>query len=267
MAPIQAWSQAPSAPAAAPAPSAGTTVKKPAAKAKQARKPVPAAAAESGPCRLGVVSMLGDEMTVHKFGLTVFETEDQQVTIPGWGLDDLVMARVRAASGNDPGIRRISVPKETFDRLYHQKRSFLPDPNQSLTAIVRDVTSNANCARYLAVIKFEGKIPGSNLVVNGIGAYNQGIGSVLRHSHLFANLIITLIDGQSYERVGTFSADVGSRLNESMRLTEDPINKLDNADFPEPLAAAANSAVLRERLRALISTKMDRYLPSYLQVE
>lgn len=257
--------------ASAQAPSTPVQSAKPPAAAKKpaGRKPAakPAAATESGPCRLGVISVLGDQLTVNKFGITVFEIEETEVTVQGWGLDDLVMARVRAATGGDPTVRRVGYPRDAFEPYYHPKSRFLPDPKESLTSIVRDVTTNTNCARYLVVTTFEGKIPGTNLVLKGIGAYNQGVGSVLRHSHLFANVNITLVDGNSFERVSSFSADTGARLAESMRIMEDPLNKLDNADFPDPLAAAASSVVLRERLRTLVAAKLDRDLPSYLKVE
>ena len=174
---------------------------------------------------------------------------------------------MRAATGGDPTVHRISYPTGAFEPYYHPTSRFLPDPKEGLSSIVRNVTTNANCARYLVVTKFETTIPNTTLRLRGIGAYNQGLGSLLRHSHLFANVNITLIDGQSYEKIGSFSADTGARLAETMRLTEDPLNKLDNADFPEPLAAAAKSAILRERLRTLVAAKLDRDLPSYLKIE
>ncbi|MGC2777841.1 MAG: hypothetical protein WA418_19620 [Bradyrhizobium sp.] len=257
-----AWAQAPST--TAESAKARPAAKKAAGKARSAAKP---AAIDSGPCRLGVISVLDDQLTVSKFGLTVFETEEHEVNLAGWGLDDLAMARVRAATGGGPTVRRIGYPKGAFETYYHPTSRFLPDPKESLTSIVRNVTTNASCARYLVVTRFDTTIPNTTLRLRGIGAYNQGVGSLLRHSHLFANVSITLIDGHSYERIGSFSADTGARLAETMRLTEDPLNKLDNADFPEPLAAAATSAVLRERLRTLVAAKLDRDLPSYLKIE
>jgi len=94
------WAQSPatsSTPAAATP--AKPVVKKAAPKAKAAAKqPV----AETGPCRLGVISALGDRFSVHKFGLTIFENEESEALVNGWGLDDLPFARVRAATGADP---------------------------------------------------------------------------------------------------------------------------------------------------------------------
>lgn len=98
---------APAAPAAAKTdpskPPAKTVAKKP-AKAKTGTKQP--AVVEIGPCRLGVISAIGDRFSVHKFGITIFETEDSDVPIDGWGLDDLAVSRVRAATGSDPSVRR-----------------------------------------------------------------------------------------------------------------------------------------------------------------
>lgn len=259
-----ALAQAPTAPAQSAVPNAKPAVKKPASKTKPTARP---AEMQTGPCSLGVISVIGDTLTVNKFGVTVFETEETEVPIESWRLDDLVIARVRAATGADPSVRKIGYPKDAFEPYYHPKSRFLPDPRESLTSIVRDVAGNTNCARYLVVTRSADKIPGTNLILKGVGTYNQGLGQIIRHSHLFASIAISLIDGRSFERIGSFTADAGSRLAESMRITEDPLKKLENADFPDPPAAASGSTVLRERIRALVADKLDRDLPQYLKIE
>jgi hypothetical protein len=222
---------------------------------------------ESGPCRIGVIPAIGEHFSVQKFGVTIFETEENEVPIEDWGLDDLVLARVRAATGADPSVRRIAYPKGAFEPYYNPKSRLLPDPNEGLPAIVRNMTPNANCERYLVVTTFKGELPGTRLLLNGIGTYNQGLGTLLRHSHLFANIMITIIDGRTYERNERPFANFGDRLANSLRVTEDPLNKLDNSLFPDPPAAAAKSATLRERTRALVAATLDQTLPGYLKEE
>src|SRR5436853_3841193 len=95
------WAQSPSRAAIGPAASAGA---KPVMKkltpsyGAAAKQSVP----EVGHCRVGVISAIGDQFAVQKFGLTVFETEESEVPTSDWGLDNLVFARVRAATGSDP---------------------------------------------------------------------------------------------------------------------------------------------------------------------
>jgi hypothetical protein len=236
--------------------------KKATPKAKPAAKPP--VAAESGPCRLGVISVIGDHYSVQKFGITIFEAEASEVPID-WGLDDLVFARVRAATNNDPGVRRIAYPKGVFEPFYNPKTILIRDPGERLPVIVRSFTANANCERYLVATTFKAELPNSHMTLNGIGTYNQGVGSILRHSHLFANVAITLIDGRSYEEIKRPFVNFGANFAAGMRLTEDPLNKLDNSLFPDPPAAASTNAALRERTRALVTDRLDRGLPGYLK--
>jgi hypothetical protein len=256
-----AVAQTPPAPAAPPAPTK-PAAKKAAPKAKPAAKqPV---AVESGPCRLGVISVIGEHYSVQKFGLTIFENEASEVPID-WGLDDLVFARVRAATSNDPTVRRIPYPKGVFEPFYNPKTILIRDPGERLPVIVRSFTANANCDRYLVATTFKAELPNTHMTLNGIGTYNQGLGGLLRHSHLFANVAITLIDGRNYEEIKRPFVNFGANFAASMRLTEDPLTKLDNSMFPDPPAAASANAALRERTRALVAERLDRGLPGYLK--
>ena len=256
-----AVAQTPSPTTAPPAPTK-PAAKKAAPKAKPgAKQPV---AVESGPCRLGVISVIGDRYSVQKFGITIFEAEASEVPID-WGLDDLVFARVRAATNNDPGVRRIAYPKGVFEPFYNPKTILIRDPGERLPVIVRSFTANTNCERYLVATTFKAELPNSHMTLNGIGTYNQGVGSILRHSHLFANVAITLIDGRSYEEIKHPFVNFGANFAAGMRLTEDPLNKLDNSLFPDPPAAASTNATLRERTRALVTDRLDRGLPGYLK--
>jgi hypothetical protein len=204
---------------------------------------------------------------VQKFGVTVFETEQAYVPIEDWGLDDLVLARVRAATGSDPSVRKIVYPKGAFEPYFNPKSRLLPDPREGLPAIVQSFTANAHCERYLVVTRTRGEVPGTRLELDGIGAYNQGLGSLLRHSHLFAVFALNMLDGRTYEKLSRPFAGIGARLSQGMRLTEDPLNKLDNAQFPEPPSSAAGSATLREKTRELVAARLDQALPDYLKRE
>ena len=256
------WAQAPSTTSPAASPPSKPATKKAAPKAKAAaRQPV----AETGPCRLGVISALGDRFSVQKFGLTIFENEENEAPMNGWGLDDLAFARVRAATGSDPSVRRIAYPTGAFEPYYNPKSRFLPDPNEGLPAIVRGITSNANCERYLVITKYNGTVPGTKMEIKGIGAYSQGIGSLIRHYHLFANVAVSMYDGATYEKINRSFAVLGASFAAGLGLTEDPLTKLDESVFPNPPESASSSSALKERTRALVSARLDRIIPIYLQ--
>ena len=223
-------------------------------------------AADSGPCQIGVIPAVGDLFVVQKIGLTVFGNEHAEVATD-WGLDDFVFARVRAAAGPSIAVRRITYPPGAFDHYYHPASRLLPDPRDGLPAIVRDIAAHAGCERYLVITRFTGQLSGTNQRLDGIGIYNQGLGDVIRHTHLFANVALTLLDGQTYANQSRAGAVIAAHFGESLRFTEDPLKKIENEYFPDPPSAAAGSAVLRERTRALVSAELDRLLPAYLKAE
>jgi hypothetical protein len=254
------WAQTPSTNPAA-TPSSKPVTKKAAPKARAATKrPV----AETGPCRLGIISAIEDRFAVQKFGLTIFETDESAVPVNGWGLDDLAVARIRVVTGADPAVRRIAYPNGAFEPFYNPTSRFLPDPREGLSAIVKSITPAANCERYLVVTRFKAQLSGTNLMLDGVGVYSRGLGSVLRRTELFANVSLSMLDGSTYERINRPLGNFGARLARGLQLTEDPLTKLDNSQFPESAAAAAGSATLRERTRALIAARLDEVLPSYL---
>src|SRR5882757_8567600 len=181
-----AWAQGQPAPATAATPSAMAvkpTVKKPAPKARISAKPP--GPADSGPCQVGVISVIGDEFVVQRVGLTLFGNEYTEVPIDAWGLDDLVVTRVRAALPNT-AVRKIAYPKGTFAPYDHPAPALFRNSRDDLTAIVRQTTANAGCERYVVVTKITGQVDGTNQTNRGIGVLNRGIGSgVLSHTSLF----------------------------------------------------------------------------------
>jgi len=264
-----AQAQSPSTPSA----TATSTPLQPVAKKQVAKKSAPKAkpavkqptAVETGPCRLGVISALGDQFAVQHFGLTIFENKEEKVPVADWRLDDLALARVRAATGSDPSIHGIAYPQGAFEPFYNPKSVLLRAESERLPDIVKSVTANASCERYLVVMRTKGELPGTHMVLDGIGTYDQGIGSTFKHSHLFANIFLVLINGSTYETISRPFANFGAHFADGLRLTEDPLTRLDNSLFPDPPEAASGSTILRDRTRALISATLDKELPGYLK--
>lgn len=263
-----AWAQTQPAPAAAAtqtATPAKPAAKKPAPKAKTSAKPP--APADSGPCQVGVISVVGDEFVVQRVGLTVFNNEYTEVPIDAWGLDDLVVARVRAALPGS-GVRRISYPKGTFAPYDHPAPALFRNSRDDLTSIVRQITANAGCERYVVVTKFTGQVDGTNQTHRGIGVLNRGIGSgVLSHTSLFTAVDVSIFDGQTYA-IHRKSFSLGDILKGGLgALGQDPLAKLENDAFPDPATAAPASALLRDQTRALLTKVLDKSLAASLKEE
>lgn len=257
---VAGWAQAPSpAPSASPPPKPVT--KKAAPKAKAAAKPP---VAEAGPCQIGIISAIGHKFAVQKIGLTVFGNALTEVPIDAWGLDDLVVARVRAAASG-AGVRRIAHSKAALDPYYNPSSKLFRNDDDELTAVVRQIATGSNCARYFVFTTYAAQLQGTNQSLPGIGVLHHGTGP-LSNTSLFANFVLRVFDGQSFAIAKRPSVDLGSILAGSFgRLGQDPLTKLDAEDFPGSPADAVNSPTLRDHTRALVSARLDKAVAAYLK--
>jgi hypothetical protein len=83
---------------------------------------------------------------------------------------------------------------------------------------------------------------------------------------LFTSINVMVFDGQTFA-IRKKPFDLGAVLAGSLRLTQDPLTKLENDAFPEPATAAAASAMLRDHTRALLAAVLDKTLPASLKEE
>lgn len=244
------------------APGSKPAVRKSAPKTKTGAK-TPATAAESGPCQMGVIAAIGTRLTVQAIGLTVFGNEEAQVPVDSWGFDDLAVARVRAAL---PGVnvRRIAYASGAFDPYYDPAPKLFRKPGAELPAIVQQVAANSGCSRYVVIARFAGTLPGTNQTLQGVGIYKRGIGDLISHNFLFANVQVTVFDGQTFEVQKNPSLSVGSVLAAAFTDERGPVLS-DEIPFPAPAAQAANNVALRDGMRALLTKRLDKTLAGYFK--
>ncbi len=265
VAPAWAQAQPPTGTAATQTgtPAVKAAVKKQAPKAKTATPPT--GATENGPCRLGVIPAVGDQFVVQKVGFTIFNNEYTEVPIDRWGLDDIIVARIRAAAGGGNAVRRLAYAKGAFTPYDHPQPQLFRNSQDELTAIVRQIAANASCERYVVVTKLNGVLDGTNQTLLGVGVLNHGT-SLFSRTHLFVNIHVTVFDGQTFAIHKNPSVSLATVLAGALEMTalRGPRRELDNALYPANAADAANSATLRDGARTLLAETLDKTLPAIL---
>ncbi len=241
-----------SASAQTPSPQGATTqtgapaAKRSTPKAKNGAKP--AAPAESGPCQIGVIPVIGDAFVVQKVGLIVFGNKYQEVPTSGWGLDDLAVARIRAAA---PGVsvRKITAAKDAFAAIERQGgvSALFRDTNAELVAAVRQSAAGIHCKRYILVQRSSSQFSNTNQNVRGIGIVGWA-----GRNYLFALTYILVLDGENFSTIKRAAASTGDESLLSRGLGLNPIHgpsrKLEEGSFPAvPAEAASNPALRRWR--------------------
>jgi hypothetical protein len=258
------------APTAAPKPSpAKASPTKPSPAKPAAKKPAPPntdAAAEHGPC-IGVIPHIGESFVEQVVGLTMFGNDLKEVPIESWGLDDLVVARVRAAAGPRFAVRRIAYPANAFEAYDHPAFLHIPD----LKGIVQTIAGTGGCERYLVVVKSGSQYGATNQPVKGIGIVHQGgIIDRFSHTYLFAMTALLVYDGRTFEVLKNGVAGIADEDTLVDRLRrgvahdtpiQGPSRELE--DFAWPPAPDAVTG-LRDPTRALLAASLDVALPRLL---
>src|SRR4051812_48513542 len=148
-----------------------TSVKKPATKQVGVAGP-----AERGPCQIGVIPVIGDKFALQHVGLTVFGNESSDAPIESWGLDDLVVARVRAAAAGRMSVRRVAYSKEALQDAGSKEPA----------GAIRALAGNASCERYLVVTKSSGQVAGTNQRAAGVGLLTNWASGAMKSGSLYA---------------------------------------------------------------------------------
>lgn len=244
-------------------PAQAQTVQPPAAaKAKPAtKKPAPPKAAaaipaSSGPCIIGVFPLLGDQFGIRKIGITVFGNEFKAITVDNWGLDDLVVERVRAAVGPGMAVRRIAHDKALFAG-YVPGIGMFQNLDTKAPAIVRQAAAQTQCERYVVVTRAASQYVG-NQSIYGLGIVNSG-GPLLSTTALHTMVRIHVHDGHTFAVLKSGAGSLGG----SSFLSGPPTRKLDASWWPEP-PEAANTPAMREATRKLLGEVLDKSLPELL---
>jgi hypothetical protein len=254
------------APTAAPKPApAKPSSTKPAA--KKSESPKPEAAAQAGPC-IGVIPHIGESFVEQNIGLTAFGNDLKEVPIESWELDDLIVARVRAAAGPRFAVRRMAQPANAFEPYDHPP--LFHDPDVQIKRVVQTIAGGSGCERYVVVVESGANWGDSNQGVRGIGIVHRG-GIIDRFSvtYLFAVTYLYVVDGHTFELL---KKGAGSLTNETLgeRLLNDlvkpnplhaPDRELEYFAWPPTPDAVMG---LREPTRALLAASLDKVLPGLL---
>jgi hypothetical protein len=243
-------------------------LKKPAPPKPDAGAPTASAtpAAQRGRC-IGVITHIGDRFVVQTIGVMAFGNDLKEVPIESWGLDDLVVARVRAAAGAGIAVRRIAYPANAFEPLDHPPSRLFRDAEKDLKSVVQIIAGAAGCERYVVVVKDTNGDSLTNQSFTGIGIFSRAGGDV----HLFALTALSVFDGHTFEvlkkRVGSpVEEKVGSNPTLFDLTRTNPMHGANvplKEDFPWPPAPDAVMG-LRDATRALLAESLDKTLPKLL---
>jgi hypothetical protein len=219
----------------------------------QSTAPKKAARSDNGKC-IGVVSAIGDTLSVSKTGFTVFNNENSKPSIESWRVDDLVFSKISDVLGKQFNLKRVSVSNHAFAVL-EENHGPLYDPAEDIRSIVARVTMGTKCEKYIVVVKTHIVFESGGQRLDGLGLHAQGgqLGAYLEFT-------MNVYDGQSFSPLAKHQAVTGQKnfLGRDVK----PFRKVDETWWPT--SNSTLSAAAKDGFRSLVGESLDATVPKIL---
>jgi hypothetical protein len=202
---------------------------------------------------VGVISAIGDELTLTRAGLTGLDNAHTSYSIEQWGIDDLIVGRTRALLS-----KRFQVQPVTYRRAAFAAREraspitvvnlLRDDPIKEL---VRTEASPQGLDAYVVITKATSDYGNRGRTIAGVGIVKQD--SVLgSYAQLHALYVIRVVDGHDFKVIDKRSASPPD--NRDMNRLPGPSRLVDAALVP------TNDAAHDGKLQAAVTDLIERSL-------
>ncbi len=212
---------------------------------------------------VGIISAVGDTLTLTTAGLTAFNNKDQSFPVDSWGVDDFIVSRASALL-----VRHYQVVPVAYDRAAFTAAFKGDSPiavvnlvdrlhENPIKELVRKQATPQGLDAYVVVTKAPSPYGTRGKKVAGIGIikYAELLSSYVEAYALYK---ISLIDGHDFKVIGERTAAPLDN-HEPVKL-EGPSRVIDQALLP-----TANGAADNEQLKEAVTDLIERSLPVTLE--
>jgi hypothetical protein len=223
------------------------------------------ASVDSGPrepagiTTIGIISSVGDRLTLTRAGLTGVQDNHQSFPIESWGIDDLIVGRATALLSKRFQVVPVSYRRSAFANLHASSPIAAVDLLRSdpIKQLVRTEITPQGLDAYLVITKATSTFGASGRKVAGLGIVSR---QTLSDSsiRLHALYRVRLVGGRAFEvRDNRSASSLGA--NEIGRLAG-PSQLVDDSYLPVPDGVEAN-----QKLKTAITGLIERSLPATLK--
>jgi curli biogenesis system outer membrane secretion channel CsgG len=157
---------------------------------------------------VGIISGIGDQLTIAKSGLTGLSNRDQSVPINGWAIDDLVTQQATAALSGHFQVQPVTYSRPAFAAL--EKESAIAPVNlvrgDPVEKLVRTGVSPQGLDAYVVITKAKVNFGGGGRKLEGIGLVTYGT-LTASYSRVHVLYEIRVIDGKTFDIIEKRTAD------------------------------------------------------------
>lgn len=208
---------------------------------------------------IGIVSAIGDTLTVTKAGLTGFKDNEQSFPIDAWSLDDLIVSMANERLNRRFEVQPVTYKRAAFAAVENDHplvvvNLWRDDPAKEL---IRTQATPQGLDAYVVVTKAKSPYGSHGRKVTGIGIINNAA-LFNAYTQVHALYIISVIDGHSFKVIDKRRAAPLS--NTDIVRLEGPSRVVDDSLLP-----TASGVIGNEKLKAAIMDLINRSLPATLE--
>jgi hypothetical protein len=208
---------------------------------------------------VGVISAVGDTLTITTAGLTGPGNGGRAYSIESWGIDDLIVTRAGALLSRHFKVQPVVYKRAAFAALERNNPVVVVNllRKDKIKELVRTEAATQGLDAYVVITKATSIYGNGARSVEGIGIIHH---SALLNSYnqIHALYVVKLIDGHKFNVLGTWSAAPLDNT-EVVRL-RGPSRTVDDAFLPAGTGPAEN-----EKLKAAVADLIERSLPVTLE--
>jgi hypothetical protein len=208
---------------------------------------------------VGVISAVGDTLTITAAGLTGPRNGKQVYSIESWGIDDLIVSRTGALLSRRFQVQPVIYKRAAFAALERKNPVVVVDllRKDKIKDLVRTEAAPQDLDAYVVITK------GTSVYGNGARSV-EGVG-IIHHSALLnsynqihALYVVSVIDAHKFSVLDKWSA--APLDNREIVRLRGPSRTVDDAFLPAGIEPAKN-----DMLKAAVTDLIERSLPATLE--
>jgi hypothetical protein len=212
--------------------------------------------------QVGIISAFGDKFHLQKVGVTVFGNESNEFSAAAWGIDDLVVTKVRTALGQRFDIRPVTYQRSAF---YEPNSGGIGAATRAagIAADTRAAGATGGVDAYVVITRGFSKVGATNQFVNGLGIIEASSPIYASSYFIYALYGVSIVDARTFASKGIVSARMPgeSQINPlPTTFLIGPHRKADQSWWPTSRDAASN-----QRLKGAVVELIDQSLSYTLQ--
>jgi hypothetical protein len=209
---------------------------------------------------VGVISAVGDTLTLTKAGLTGLGNGEQRVySIDPWGIDDLIVSRAGSQLSRRFEVRPVTYKRAAFAALERNNPVVMVNllRKDKIKDLVRAEAVPQGLDAYVVITKGTSVYGSGGRSVGGIGMISHST-LLSSYNQIHALYVVRVVDGHAFSLLEKRSAAPLDN-SEIVRLGG-PSRMVDDTFLPTETGAAGN-----ENLKEAVTDLIERSLPATLE--